>query len=105
MVSAQGPTATTTPLEGGKDQSDAAITAVSLADPGQSQANQQQGVDMSFGARQLFGCDQSPSKEGGIRSVIDRLSIWPQKRRRQADRQQRGSQEPLARLAVVPPSL
>jgi hypothetical protein len=33
------------------------------------------------------------------------LSIWPQKRRRLADRQQRGSQEPLARLAVVPPSL
>ena len=67
-------------LEGGKDQGDAAITAVSLADPGQSQANQQQGVDMPFGARQLFGCNQSPSKERGIRSVLDRLSIGPPKK-------------------------
>ena len=29
---------------------------------------------MPFGARQLFGCNQSPSKERGIKRVIDRLT-------------------------------
>src|SRR3954470_5212814 len=48
--------------EGSKDQGDAAITGVSLADPGQGQTNQQQRVDMPFGTRQLFQGNQSLDK-------------------------------------------
>ena len=55
--------------EGGKDQGDAAITGVSLADPGQGQTNQQQGVDMSFGARQLFQGNQALDKVTNVRGI------------------------------------
>ena len=55
--------------EGGKDQGDAAITGMSLAGPGQGQTNQQQGVDMPFGAGQLFQGNQSLDKVMGVRRV------------------------------------
>src|SRR5436853_5106234 len=55
--------------EGGKNQGDTAITCLSLAGPGQSQTNQQQGVDMAFGAGQVFRGNQSLDKVMGIRSV------------------------------------
>lgn len=46
-------------FEGGEDQGNAAIAGVSLADPGQSQANQQERIDMPRGTRQVFGGNQS----------------------------------------------
>ena len=42
-------------LEGGEDQGDAAITGVSPTNPVESQANQEEGVEMPFGAFEKRG--------------------------------------------------
>jgi hypothetical protein len=73
-------------LEGGEDQGDAAITGVSPTNPAESQANQEEGVEMPFGARQLLGGNQSAGEQTGLRSValIERLSLSPPKTRETA---------------------
>jgi hypothetical protein len=55
--------------EGGKDQGNAAVTGVGLAGPGQGQTNQQQGIDMPFGAGQFIQSNQSLDKGVGVRRV------------------------------------
>src|SRR5271155_5741992 len=68
-------------LEGGKDQGDAAIAAVSVASPGQGQTNQQQGIDMPFGAGQFFRGNHSLDMGLCVRSIraIICLSMRPPK--------------------------